>query len=79
MCWKDDENYIQVNKYLQSVSHDCLFAVGDCCNFQDKKLPKAGVYSVREVLIIFIICSIILPSFFLFYKFYNNCVYDYTK
>ena len=38
-----------VNPFLQSVSHPRLFAVGDCITFDQQKLPKAGVYSVREV------------------------------
>jgi len=44
----DDVGYVLVNPYLQSTSHPRLFAVGDCCNFDNKNLPKAGVYSVRE-------------------------------
>lgn len=50
----DDNGYILVNKYLQSVSHSNVFAVGDCCNFNNMNLPKAGVYSVREVNIYFL-------------------------
>ena len=46
-----DRGWIQVNQYLQSVSHPYIFAAGDCCeilNGNKKSPPKAGVYAVRS-------------------------------
>lgn len=48
----DKFQWFQVNKYLQSISHSNIFAVGDCVNiieFGDHSFPpKSGVYAVRE-------------------------------
>lgn len=41
-----DRGFIQVDRYLRSVSHPNVFAVGDCAEWWDP-LPKAGVYAVR--------------------------------
>ena len=46
-----DRGWIQVNKYLQSVSHPYLFAAGDCNTIEGlgkASPPKAGVYAVRS-------------------------------
>ena len=32
---------------MRSVSHPQIFAVGDCTEWPDHPLPKAGVYAVR--------------------------------
>ena len=46
----ETRGWIQVNSYLQSLSHPYIFAAGDCCEIvSDKKSPpKAGVYAVRS-------------------------------
>jgi len=38
--------FVCINEHLQSVSHDRIFAVGDCAQWTTP-LPKAGVYAVR--------------------------------
>lgn len=44
----DNKGFIQVDKYLRSISHPDIFAVGDCAAFTPSPLPKAGVYAVRQ-------------------------------
>lgn len=44
----DDRGFIQVDRYLRSVSHADIFAAGDCAAFTPHPLPKAGVYAVRQ-------------------------------
>ncbi|KAL7492896.1 hypothetical protein ACHAWT_002015 [Skeletonema menzelii] len=47
----ETRGWIQVNSYLQSLSHPYIFAAGDCCeivNDNEKSPPKAGVYAVRS-------------------------------
>jgi len=47
----ETRGWIQVNSYLQSLSHPYIFAAGDCCeivNDNKKSPPKAGVYAVRS-------------------------------
>jgi selenide,water dikinase len=45
----DAGGFVRTRPTLQSVSHDNLFAVGDCASFgEGGGLPKAGVYAVRQ-------------------------------
>lgn len=43
----DAQGYIVTNRYLQSISHQNVFAVGDCATMRDVNRPKSGVYAVR--------------------------------
>ena len=59
-----DHGWIRVNDNLQSISHPCVFAVGDCCTIEGlpdgrSSPPKAGVYAVRAGPVL----TINLPAF----------------
>ncbi len=46
----NDRGWIQVSNTLQSLSHPCVFAAGDCSSIEGLPKgppPKAGVYAVR--------------------------------
>jgi len=45
-----EHGWIRVNQYLQSLSHPCVFAAGDCSSIEipgGRSPPKAGVFAVR--------------------------------
>ncbi|MDB2444872.1 selenide, water dikinase SelD [Gammaproteobacteria bacterium] len=44
----DPSGFIQVNNFLQSVSHSHVFASGDAASIMGTDLPKSGVYAVRQ-------------------------------
>ncbi|HET9451326.1 MAG TPA: FAD-dependent oxidoreductase [Aggregicoccus sp.] len=45
----DADGYLAVTDTLESTSHRGLFAAGDCAGFvSGQRVPKAGVYAVRE-------------------------------
>jgi selenide,water dikinase len=44
----DKSGFIAVNEFLQSTSHDDVFACGDVAAMTKSPRPKAGVYAVRS-------------------------------
>lgn len=49
----DAQGYLAVEDTLQSPSHPEIFAAGDCAGFiNGQRVPKAGVYSVRQGLVL---------------------------
>ena len=45
---RDERGFVRVNDQLRSPSHAQLFAVGDAASMDGHRLPKAGVYAVRQ-------------------------------
>lgn len=44
----DDRGFVRVRSTLQVDGHPDLFAVGDCASLRGHRLPRAGVYAVRQ-------------------------------
>lgn len=44
----DAAGFVAVNRYLQSRSHEEIFAVGDVSHSAHQPRPKSGVYAVRQ-------------------------------
>ncbi|XBQ14966.1 MAG: selenide, water dikinase SelD [Oceanicaulis sp.] len=47
------DGYVKVGRGLRSVSHDNVFAAGDCAHFEHAPRPKAGVFAVRGAPVLF--------------------------
>ncbi|MEY4248880.1 MAG: hypothetical protein RJA87_513 [Pseudomonadota bacterium] len=45
--------FVRIDQTLRSISHDTLFAVGDCAHMDASPRPKAGVFAVRQAPILF--------------------------
>lgn len=46
---RDEEGFVRVRATLQAPGHDEIFATGDCASLLGApRLPKAGVYAVRQ-------------------------------
>jgi selenide,water dikinase len=44
----DSRGFIAVDETLRSISHDTVFAAGDCATMIGRRFPKSGVYAVRQ-------------------------------
>jgi selenide,water dikinase len=47
------DGFVRVGRTLCSISHDSVFAVGDCAHMDFSPRPKAGVFAVRQAPILF--------------------------
>lgn len=48
----DQEGFVKVSGELQVENADALFAAGDCIHFSPSPLKKAGVYAVRQGMVL---------------------------
>ncbi len=44
----DAGGFVRVDDKLRSISHDFVFAAGDCASIDGASRPKSGVYAVRQ-------------------------------
>ena len=44
----DEGGFVEVDEFLQSASHPGVFATGDVAAHRDARVPKSGVYAVRQ-------------------------------
>lgn len=44
----NESKFLNINKYLQSINHNDVFAAGDCATIEGHVYPKSGVYAVRQ-------------------------------
>lgn len=44
----DARGFVRIDATLRSVSHPYVFASGDCASLDGARLPKAGVFAVRQ-------------------------------
>ena len=45
---KTTNGWLHINKYLQSTSHENIFAAGDCAHCDSWRVQKSGVVAVRQ-------------------------------